>query len=58
MGPCHNTSMYKTLVLAFALVACATQAQEPQKPFEPRSGQAGKDVVWVPSPPAMVSKML
>ena len=35
-----------------------TQAQEPQKPFEPTSGQAGKDVVWVPSPPAMVSKML
>jgi SAM-dependent methyltransferase len=45
------------LALVFALGGI-TQAQEPQKPFEPRSGQAGKDVVWVPSPPAMVSKML
>lgn len=45
------------LVLALTLGGI-THAQEPQKPFEPRSGQAGKDVVWVPSPPAMVSKML
>jgi hypothetical protein len=28
------------------------------KPFEPVSGQAGKDVVWVPSPPEMVDKMM
>ncbi|MFA5911709.1 MAG: class I SAM-dependent methyltransferase [Vicinamibacterales bacterium] len=45
------------LVIALALGGI-THAQEPQQPFEPRSGQAGKDVVWVPSPPAMVSKML
>jgi SAM-dependent methyltransferase len=45
------------LALVFALGGI-THAQEPQKPFEPKSGQAGKDVVWVPSPPAMVSKML
>ena len=29
-----------------------------QRPFEPVSGQAGKDVVWVPSPPDMVNKMM
>src|SRR5215213_9943030 len=29
-----------------------------QKPFEPTVGQAGKDVVWVPSPEALVEKML
>jgi SAM-dependent methyltransferase len=29
-----------------------------QKPFEPTSGQAGKDVVWVPTPQATVDKML
>ena len=46
-----------SIALVFAL-ATLTQAQEPQQPFEPKSGQAGKDVVWVPSPPAMVSKML
>ena len=35
-------------------------AQEPaaQKPFEPVSGQDGKDVVWIPSPPDMVEKMM
>src|SRR5262245_61803200 len=28
------------------------------KPFEPTVGQAGKDVVWVPTPQALVDKML
>jgi precorrin-6B methylase 2 len=32
--------------------------QAPQKPFEPSVGQAGKDVVWVPTPDALVEKML
>jgi SAM-dependent methyltransferase len=29
-----------------------------QKPFEPVVGQAGKDVVWVPTPAELVEKML
>ena len=29
-----------------------------QKPFEPYSGQPGKDVVWVPTPQVLVDKML
>jgi precorrin-6B methylase 2 len=33
-------------------------AQAGQKPFEPYSGQPGKDVVWVPTPQALVEKML
>jgi len=28
------------------------------QPFEPYEGQPGKDVVWVPTPPALVEKML
>jgi SAM-dependent methyltransferase len=40
------------------LLAQDTQEQKPAEPFVPRSGQPGKDVVWVPSPPEMVSKML
>jgi len=32
--------------------------QAPQKPYEPTVGQAGKDVVWVPTPEALVEKML
>jgi len=48
-----------TVVVAVALaLGTVAHAQEPAKPFEPKSGQAGKDVVWVPSPPAMVNKML
>jgi SAM-dependent methyltransferase len=51
--------MMRTISLALALtLGTVAYAQEPQKPFEPTSGQAGKDVVWVPSPPAMVNKML
>ena len=32
--------------------------QTPAKPYEPEVGQAGKDVVWVPTPQALVDKML
>jgi hypothetical protein len=34
------------------------QQQPAAEPFVPQSGQAGKDVVWVPSPPEMVDKMM
>jgi SAM-dependent methyltransferase len=40
------------------MLALAAPALAQEKPFVPVSGQAGKDVVWVPSPPEMVSKML
>ena len=33
-------------------------AQAPAKPFEPHSGQPGKDVVWVPTSPALVDLMM
>src|SRR5688572_28810079 len=33
-------------------------APETQKPYEPSVGQAGKDVVWVPTPQELVDKML
>ena len=36
----------------------AAQTAPAQKPFEPTVGQAGKDVVWVPTPPELVEKML
>jgi SAM-dependent methyltransferase len=41
-----------------ARVAGAAQAQAPQKDYEPTVGQAGKDVVWVPTPEVVVEKML
>jgi hypothetical protein len=47
------------LALCFSLVAGSAAAQTGTKPkFEPQSGQAGKDVVWVPTPQVLVDKML
>jgi precorrin-6B methylase 2 len=36
----------------------ASPAPAAQKPYEPEVGQAGKDVVWVPTPQSLVDKML
>ena len=55
--------------LAMALPVTTAWAQAPAtqkpgsgsqqaKPYEPSVGQAGKDVVWVPTPQALVDKML
>jgi precorrin-6B methylase 2 len=47
------------LLTAFAVMASAALiAQTATKPFEPTVGQAGKDVVWVPTPQPLVEKML
>jgi hypothetical protein len=47
------------MTLALGVVAVSAFAQtQTAKPFEPQSGQAGKDVVWVPTPQALVDKML
>jgi SAM-dependent methyltransferase len=43
------------LVLAFGTLA---EAQTTKQKFEPEVGQEGKDVVWVPTPDALVEKML
>ena len=46
-------------VLCFAgSAALASAAEEAPKPYVPTEGQAGKDVVWVPTPHALVEKML
>ena len=48
-----------TLLLSAAQAAAQAQAPEPSKePFKPTVGQSGKDVVWVPTPAALVEKML
>ncbi|HTD89291.1 MAG TPA: class I SAM-dependent methyltransferase, partial [Burkholderiales bacterium] len=41
-----------------AFASRVTAADATDKPFEPEVGQAGKDVVWVPTPPVLVEKML
>ena len=42
------------------LLACAlpAAAQQKDKEYEPQVGQAGKDVIWVPTPDEVVNRML
>jgi hypothetical protein len=47
-----------TLILSVVAVAAQAQTAAQQKPFEPKSGQDGKDVVWVPTPQTLVDRML
>ena len=57
-------ALYRSTGLALLLAAAGAPAfaQAPQAApaaaFEPQSGQAGKDVIWVPTPQALVDKML
>jgi precorrin-6B methylase 2 len=55
--------VFRSFALIAALTLCvapldAQQTATQQKPFEPQVGQAGKDVVWVPTSDALVQKML
>ena len=47
-------------MLAMMLMASASAYAQATgtKPFEPQVGQAGKDVVWVPTSLALVNNML
>jgi hypothetical protein len=45
------------LALGIVMIASGAAAQQ-KEPFEPYSGQPGKDVVWVPTPEVTVNKML
>ncbi len=58
MSECHVRRLL-ALAAAVLLVASSAHAQATQtKPFEPTVGQAGKDVVWVPTPQPLVERML
>ncbi|HEX5109987.1 MAG TPA: class I SAM-dependent methyltransferase [Vicinamibacterales bacterium] len=46
---------FSTVALVLSAIVVA---QQETKPFEPVVGQAGKDVVWVPSPEETVQKMM
>jgi SAM-dependent methyltransferase len=49
-----------TAILLAGLISSATAQTAPasQEPFKPTVGQSGKDVVWVPTSPELVEKML
>src|SRR6266699_2543998 len=47
-----------TVFLSLMATSVYAQAQPAKEQFEPRVGQEGRDVVWVPSPQTVVNKML
>jgi SAM-dependent methyltransferase len=46
------------LLLTSSFICISAQQEQLDPNFEPHSGQAGKDVVWVPTPQVVVEKML
>jgi SAM-dependent methyltransferase len=49
---------FKAAALVAAALLFALPAAAQQKPYEPQVGQAGKDVIWVPTPDEVVDRML
>jgi precorrin-6B methylase 2 len=54
----HARRPLVAFVLSICAAACMAQAQTAAPTYEPSVGQEGKDVVWVPTPQALVDKML
>jgi hypothetical protein len=50
--------MMFALLLMLAMAMAAMAQEKSGSSYEPQVGQAGKDVVWVPTPQALVDKML
>jgi SAM-dependent methyltransferase len=53
-----NRHTLLALCLAFVAACSFAQAQSPKDEYQPQVGQDGKDVIWVPTPQALVDKML
>jgi SAM-dependent methyltransferase len=62
MTPIRPLAMLRTFAafaaLALAGLACAQSAASEPGSYKPEVGQPGKDVVWVPTPDALVTRML
>src|SRR6266436_2150269 len=54
----HLRRLLLALFLSLGAACVDAQAQPAKQQFEPRIGQEGKDVVWVPTPQPLVDKML
>jgi SAM-dependent methyltransferase len=55
MSPASETLL---VLCAVSAAAGVLRARIPDRPRAPVEGQCGKDAVWVPTPPALVEKML
>lgn len=53
-----GVSLLSGLLLALTPPAATASRQECERQYAPRSGQAGKDVIWVPTPDELVVAML
>ena len=49
--------LFRTLIIAL-VIAVPASARAQDEGFVPQPGQPGKDVVWVPTPPELVERML
>ncbi len=49
---------FSAALAASLFLAGNLQAQDKKKEYEPQVGQAGKDVIWVPTPDEVVDRML
>ena len=49
---------FSVLLFLLSVVNANAQAQPAKDEFQPQVGQEGKDVIWVPTPQALVDKML
>ena len=58
IAPLFIRRSFLTLLPTLVAASVFAQAQPAPKPFEPQVGQEGKDVIWVPTPQALVDKML
>jgi len=56
--------MFRSIALAFALALAAISAfaqstlEYGDEIYKPSMGQAGKDVIWIPTPPALITALL
>jgi SAM-dependent methyltransferase len=50
--------VFAAAVVVSSVLCISTTSYAQDKPFEPQVGQPGKDVVWVPTPPELVNKMM
>jgi SAM-dependent methyltransferase len=58
MKGCHALCWWLSIAALGVAAIGASPRTQTVKPFEPRSGQPGKDVPWVPTPAALIEKML
>jgi SAM-dependent methyltransferase len=62
LNPSTFAAAARTAVASLAFAAFATtalaQTQPKDRDFQPQVGQAGKDVIWVPTPDDLVDRML